>query len=136
MLVSMPAEPTFERCLFRGHSSFHRKPTNKMGATSLPNFHHKAPSVTPPETNSSHLKMVVSNRNLLFQGGPFSDAFAVSFRETTRQETTCADQGIVSNEISLKLRNLAQTVSPFRHEAKHTAIMGKSSGNLRDNKVG
>ena len=30
--------------------------------------------ITLPETNSSPLKMVVSNRNILFQGAPFSGA--------------------------------------------------------------
>ena len=34
---------------------------------------------TLPETNSSHLKMRVSNRNLLFQGGIFR--CHLSFRE-------------------------------------------------------
>ena len=36
---------------------------------------------TLPETNSSHLKMVVSNRNLQTSRGRFSGASAVSFRE-------------------------------------------------------
>ena len=35
--------------------------------------------ITLPETNSSHLKMVVSNRNLLCQGSIFGGY--VSFRE-------------------------------------------------------
>ena len=36
--------------------------------------------ITLPETNSSHLKIVVSNRNLLFQGGPIFRCY-VSFSE-------------------------------------------------------
>ncbi len=43
--------------------------------------------VTLPETNSSHLKIMVSNRNLLFQGSIFR--CYVSFREGT-QALSCS----------------------------------------------
>ena len=44
-------------------------------------FTHGLPGFTLPETNSSLLKMMVSNRNLLFQWSIFRGKLAVTFRE-------------------------------------------------------
>ena len=43
-------------------------------------------TITLPETNSSHLKMMVSNRNLQTSRGVFSGAMLVSGRGTENVE--------------------------------------------------
>ena len=67
----------------------------------------KSSTSTLPETKSSPLKMVVSNRNLLFQGAMFRGQCYVSFRECRPPKFHMVHHGFTRTEHDgFKIRNL------------------------------